>query len=174
MGQGQRELSTYQRRGRRMSDSIWKTPDQKPDVFKPHTIMVVYEAHDEAELMLSTQYETYTSDRYINRWCYLDDLIAQADKAERLEKQLNGLKKYSESLWAAWTQAKQDLDFFIKEQVRAQTALIKRTKELDKCQKDLKITRKALKDARIFADTHCIASAVKTIDKALKQIKYKE
>lgn len=27
--------------------SIWKTPDQKPDVFKPHTIMVVYEAHDE-------------------------------------------------------------------------------------------------------------------------------
>ena len=69
-----------------MSNSIWKTPDQKPDVFKPHTIMVVYEAHDEAELMLSTQYEAYTADRYINRWCYLDELITQADKAERLQK----------------------------------------------------------------------------------------
>ncbi len=69
-----------------MSNSIWKTPDQKPDVFKPHTIMVVYEAHDEAELMLSTQYESYTADRYINRWCYLDELIAQADKAKRLQK----------------------------------------------------------------------------------------
>ncbi len=69
-----------------MSNSIWKMPDQKPDVFKPHTIMVVYEAHDEAELMLSTQYEAYTADRYINRWCYLDELLAQADKAERLQK----------------------------------------------------------------------------------------
>ena len=69
-----------------MSNSIWKTPDQKPDVFKPHTIMVVYEAHNEAELMLSTQYEAYTADRYINRWCYFDELLAQADKAERLQK----------------------------------------------------------------------------------------
>ena len=69
-----------------MSNSIWKMPDQKPDVFKPHTIMVVYEAHDEAELMLSTQYESYTADRYINRWCYLDELLAQADKAKWLQK----------------------------------------------------------------------------------------
>ena len=69
-----------------MSNSIWKKPDQKPDVFKPHTIMVVYEAHDEAELMLSTQYEAYTADRYTNRWCYFDELLAQADKAERLQK----------------------------------------------------------------------------------------
>ena len=66
-----------------MSNSIWKMPDQKPDMFKPHTIMVVYEAHDEAELILSTQYEAYAADRYINRWCYFDELIAQANKAER-------------------------------------------------------------------------------------------
>lgn len=69
-----------------MSDSIWKMPDQKPDIFKPHTILVIYEAHNEAELMLSTQYTAYTADRYINRWCYLDEFIAQADKAERLQK----------------------------------------------------------------------------------------
>ena len=69
-----------------MSNSIWKTPDQKPDMFKPQTIMVAYEAHDEAELILSTQYEAYAADRYINRWSYLDELLAQADKAERLQK----------------------------------------------------------------------------------------
>lgn len=72
-----------------MSNSIWKTPDQKPDVFKPHTIMVIYEAHDEPELMFSTEYATLTANRYINRWCYLDELFAQANKAERLQKRLD-------------------------------------------------------------------------------------
>ena len=48
------------------------------------------------------------------------------------------------ALWQALIQAKQDLDFFIKEQVRTQTALIERTKELDKCQKDLEIATKAM------------------------------
>lgn len=81
-----------------MNNSIWKTPDQKPDMFKPHTIMVAYEAHDEAELILSTQYEAYAADRYINRWCYLDDLIAQADKAGRLEKENEAMRDEFE-LW---------------------------------------------------------------------------
>lgn len=90
-----------------MSDSIWKMPDLKPDVFKPHTIMVVYEAHDEAELMLSTQYESYTADRYINRWCYLDELIAQADKAERLQKALDlAINVLEEIDWCAQDYAK--------------------------------------------------------------------
>lgn len=69
-----------------MSNSIWKMPDQKPDIFQAHRVLVIYEAHDEPELMLSTQYEAYTADRYINRWCYLDELIAQAGNAERLQK----------------------------------------------------------------------------------------
>lgn len=45
---------------------------------------------------------------------------------------------------------------------------------LIQAKQDLKIARNALKDARIFADTHCIATAVKTIDKALEQIEHKE
>ncbi|MEE1029805.1 MAG: hypothetical protein UIC65_02165, partial [Alphaproteobacteria bacterium] len=39
-------------------------------------------------------------------------------------------------------------------------------KNLIQTKQDLEIARQALKDARIFASTHCIASAVKTIDKA--------
>ena len=90
-----------------MSNSIWKMPDQKPDVFKPHTIMAVYEAHDEAELMLSTQYEAYTADRYINRWCYLDELLAQADKAERLQKAVDlAVNTLKEIDWCAQDYAK--------------------------------------------------------------------
>lgn len=46
--------------------------------------------------------------------------------------------------------------------------------EIIRTRKDLKIARQALKDARIFASTHCIASTVKTIDKALEQIEHKE
>ena len=72
-----------------MSNSIWHKPDQKPDVYKPYTFMVVYEAHDEAELMLSTQYEAYTADRYINRWCYLDDMLALEGELERTRKALD-------------------------------------------------------------------------------------
>lgn len=74
-----------------MSNSIWKTPDQKPDGFKPHRILVIYEAHDEPELMFSPQYDTLTDHRYVNRWCYWDEFIAQTDKAERLQKAVEWL-----------------------------------------------------------------------------------
>ena len=76
-----------------MSNSIWKMPDQKPDIFQAHRVLVIYEAHDEPELMLSTQYEAYTADRYINRWCYWDEFIAQADNAERLEKENEAMRE---------------------------------------------------------------------------------
>lgn len=76
-----------------MSNSIWKTADQKPDVFKAHRILVIYEAHDEPELMLSTEYAALTANRYVSRWCYWDEFIAQADKAERLERAVQYLKR---------------------------------------------------------------------------------
>lgn len=69
-----------------MSNSIWKTPDIKPDIFKTHRILVIYEAHDEPELMSSNEYATLTANRYVNRWCYWDEFIAQADKVDRLQK----------------------------------------------------------------------------------------
>lgn len=80
-----------------MSNSIWKTPDQKPDGFKPHRILVIYEAHDEPELMFSPQYDTLTDHRYVNRWCYWDEFIAQADKAERLQNAVDlALRQFTE------------------------------------------------------------------------------
>lgn len=68
-------------------------------------------------------------------------------KAEKL--------KGNVEFWQALIQAKQDLDFFIKEQVRTQTALIERTKELDKCQKDLEESQQAtLENAQTVLEIH--------------------
>ncbi len=66
--------------------TLWKTPDVKPDIFRPHRILVIYEAHDEPELMFSAEYAALTADRYVNRWCYWDEFIAAADRAEQLQK----------------------------------------------------------------------------------------
>lgn len=66
--------------------TLWKTPNIKPDMFRSHHIIVDYEAKGHTEPMLSTEYAELTADRYVNRWCYLDELLAQADKAEQLQK----------------------------------------------------------------------------------------
>ena len=68
-----------------MSNSIWKTPDQKPE--RNEDILVEY---------TSTNGQSYyIVDSYLNellhlkRWAYLSDIIAQADKAKRLQKAVN-------------------------------------------------------------------------------------
>ena len=65
-----------------MSNSIWKTPDQKPE--RNEDILVEY---------TSTNGQSYyIVDSLLNkllqpkRWAYLSDIIAQADKAKRLQK----------------------------------------------------------------------------------------
>ena len=74
-----------------MSNSIWKMPDQKPDNDNDIICLVgalpfagYYEKFN-ASYVEHTTGENYTPDE-IDRWCYLDDLIAKADKAERLQK----------------------------------------------------------------------------------------
>lgn len=65
-----------------MSNSIWKTPDQKPE--RNEDILVEYTS--------TNGQPYYIVDSYLNkllrpkRWAYLEDIIAQADKAERLQK----------------------------------------------------------------------------------------
>ena len=82
-----------------MSNSIWKTPDQKPE----RTGNIVYvledgdfgnffyiEGKDFPTVVMANQFCFITEDTPIKmvKWTYLTDLIAQADKAERLEKVL--------------------------------------------------------------------------------------
>ena len=66
---------------------IWKTPDQKPEENK-----LIFAQHDRRRDG-NIDYFIWDIHEFIDairkdsiRWCYLDDLIAQADKAERLQK----------------------------------------------------------------------------------------
>lgn len=76
-----------------MSD-IWHTPPQTPDVFKSHPIIVVYEASDQIEQMDSKEYSDLVGERYVNRWCYVDELIKENDRTRKaLEMALKELKQ---------------------------------------------------------------------------------
>lgn len=74
-----------------MSDSIWKTPDQKPDEdekefnFFSRQVVACHISSYGIEWGV-VPVCLYSPTVKIEKWCYLDDLIAQADKAERLQK----------------------------------------------------------------------------------------
>lgn len=105
-----------------MSNSIWKTPDQKPEENK-----LIFAQHD-SRRDGNIDYFIWDIHEFIDairkdsiRWCYLDELLAQADKAERLQKAVdiaNEALKYARqrgldntaTLFAVGTKADKALD----------------------------------------------------------------
>lgn len=80
-----------------MSNSIWKMPDQKPDkncpiVFR-NDIGVIYCALDPKSAFLM---------RPDHKWAYLHEVIAQADKAERLQKAVDKALHYLDAEYHAY------------------------------------------------------------------------
>lgn len=73
-----------------MSNSIWKTDNlQKADTRK----QILFYAGGSSFPYLGWHYPnkgfgTWVYDD-VQKWCYIDDLISQADKAERLQKAVN-------------------------------------------------------------------------------------
>lgn len=78
-----------------MSNSIWRTPDQKPE--KENHIVLVgawatclwYGGEKPEEIFWEN----------VKRWAYLEAIIAQADKAERLQKGIDLLFRQA-SVWS--------------------------------------------------------------------------
>ena len=66
-----------------MSNSIWKTPDQKRETGKQ---ILEHWKNTDNEDCYAAWLVAHSFDKQTIRWCYIDDLIAQADKAERLQK----------------------------------------------------------------------------------------
>lgn len=71
-----------------MSNSIWKTPDQKPEPGR-QVLEHWKNCYGEDKYAVWITDGERGFDSHTIRWCYceyVDDLIAQADKAERLQK----------------------------------------------------------------------------------------
>ena len=65
-----------------MSNSIWKTPTVRPI----KDCIVVWQNPAHMSFTLPRTAHKYMEKYNCERWATLDDLIAQADKAERLQK----------------------------------------------------------------------------------------
>lgn len=76
-----------------MNNDVWNIPPETPDLFRPHPIIVICEAGDQIEQMYSTEYNV-TNERYVNRWCYVDDLIKESENIDKaLKIAVDGLEK---------------------------------------------------------------------------------
>lgn len=74
-----------------MSNSIWKKPDQKPE---PDARRWIYEKPSPTFPYGVSYRHTITAGWLVKaEWAYVDDLIAQADKAERLEKENEAMRE---------------------------------------------------------------------------------
>lgn len=76
-----------------MSNSIWKTDclreasTKKLILYFAGGSRIPYTGWNRPDIMmLSSSNESWWNYTDVMRWCYADDLIAQADKAERLQK----------------------------------------------------------------------------------------
>ena len=76
-----------------MSNSIWKTDDLREASTKKLILYfaggcrIPYTGWNHPDIMmLSASNESWWNYTDVMRWCYADDLIAQADKAERLQE----------------------------------------------------------------------------------------
>ena len=67
-----------------MSNSIWKTPEETP---KDFCDVVLANFRTGSCCVFFSPFHNVSFD--YDKWCYLTDLIAQADKAERLQKAVN-------------------------------------------------------------------------------------
>lgn len=85
--------------------SVWNKPPKTPDVFKEKPIVVIYEAGNQIEQMMSNEYFCRAGERYVSRWCYLQDLIDVADSSET-KGFYDGLFKW---LCEAWDEIKSGL-----------------------------------------------------------------
>lgn len=67
--------------------SIWKTPDQKPTSGKWICIF------DGFDYQFDKANPDCWDDMFVEKWCDFYDLIAQADKAERLEEENEAMRE---------------------------------------------------------------------------------
>ena len=83
-----------------MSNSIWKMPDQKPEDGQ-HILFFAGGGRLPYLGFYSQTFDIFEDwkAKDIQKWASVLDLIAQADKAERLQKELEALKEFITKLY---------------------------------------------------------------------------
>lgn len=90
-----------------MSNSIWHKYDIKDQPERGREVLV-YSSKEKRHRVCYIDHEDWVHGFYgwIERWTYLDDLIAQADKAERLQKAVDNsrekLAAFMHDVWGNW------------------------------------------------------------------------
>lgn len=77
-----------------MSNSIWKTPEETP---KDFCDVVLANFRTGSCCVFLSPFHNVSFD--YDKWCYLTDLIVQADKAEQLQKAVEALKDFTAKLY---------------------------------------------------------------------------
>ena len=100
-----------------MSNSIWKMPEETP---KDFCDVVLADFKTGSCCVFLSPFHNVSFD--YDRWCYLTDLIAQANKAERLQKAVDLAVDYLEQVA---THAKSEEDNFAAQVIKRKIDEIK-------------------------------------------------
>lgn len=104
-------------------NNFWHTPIFIPDPFRAYPIIVIYEAGDEIEQMMSNEYRTRVGDRYVNRWCYVNDLLNCEKALEIAVDALKTVRRYTAI--NQFTPKSREAHFVAKKAIKEITALTK-------------------------------------------------
>lgn len=82
-----------------MSNSIWKTPDQKPDTDQ-HVLFFAGGGIFPYLGFYYPKFDTFNDwkSKDVQRWASVFEVIAQADKAERLQKAVDNIKETNDAM----------------------------------------------------------------------------
>ena len=108
-----------------MSNSIWKTGDLREASTKKLILYfaggsrIPYTGWNHPDIMmLSASNESWWNYTDVTRWCYVDDIIAQADKAERLQKAVDFLSGHLRDILQLDEYGHVKLDEITKQQIK--------------------------------------------------------
>lgn len=90
-----------------MSNSIWHKYDvNTPPEDTDHIVLITYDGFHTVRWSEDIDWEAFVKDK-IKKWCYLDELLAQANKAERLQTKVDELEHIKNG-WAKFAEQKDE------------------------------------------------------------------
>lgn len=94
-----------------MSNSIWKTPEQKPDKDKPILFLAgVGQVPQKGWYYKNTDKFGNRASKNVHRWAYFDEWLVDIDRAERLQKAVDLAQEHLLSISDGYDIMKADVE----------------------------------------------------------------